>query len=124
MAKAKQDSAKADEGVKDESQAKPVVETTEEVKDLSNAEELEAKQDSAKADEGDADSDSNHTTYVSVELAIEQLSAIKSEFVKVLIKYPEDWNKKKFFIDGDTRDVHKNNAEIFIKQGIATLVTK
>lgn len=83
-----------------------------------------AKQDSPKADAGEANSDAIHAKYVSVELAIEQLLTVKSEIVKVLIKYPEDWNKQKFFTDGETRDVHKNNAEIFIRQGIATLVTE
>ena len=113
MQKAKQDSAnaKAEDKVKD-------------VNLKVDAETLEAKQDSANAKAEESDAQNIVHVSVSVELALEQLSTIEGEFVKVLINYPEDWNKSKFFIDGETKEVHKANAEIFIKQGIATLVTE
>ncbi len=135
MRKAKQDSpeVKADEVVKDKLPNQTTVETADKVdevvgdiNDSSIAEELEAKQDSpeVKADEGDAVIIASNTTYVSVELAIEHLAATESELVKVQIAYPADWSKSKFFLDGEIKEVHRNNAEIFIKQGIATLVTE
>lgn len=48
----------------------------------------------------------------------------KTVLVKVLIKYPEDWSKDKFFKDGDVKEVALETAKTFIEIGIATAVTE
>lgn len=45
-----------------------------------------------------------------------------SLLVKVLIKYPSDWKKDKFFKDGDVKEVSPETADTFVEIGIATLV--
>ena len=45
-----------------------------------------------------------------------------SPLVKVLIKYPADWKKDKFFKDGDIKEVSPETAATFVEIGIATMV--
>lgn len=45
-----------------------------------------------------------------------------SPLVKVLIKYPADWKKDKFFKDGDVKEVSPETAATFVEIGIATMV--
>ena len=45
-----------------------------------------------------------------------------SPLVKVLIKYPADWKKDKFFKDGDIKEVSPETAATFVEIGIATIV--
>lgn len=45
-----------------------------------------------------------------------------SNIVKVRIKYPSKYTKPRFFKDGDVKEVAKETAEIFIKQGIAKIM--
>jgi hypothetical protein len=45
-----------------------------------------------------------------------------SPLVKVLIKYPSDWKKDKFFKDGDIKEVSPETAATFVEIGIATMV--
>jgi hypothetical protein len=44
-----------------------------------------------------------------------------SPLVKVLIKYPTDWKKDKFFKDGDIKEVSPEAAATFIEIGIASM---
>jgi hypothetical protein len=44
-----------------------------------------------------------------------------SPLVKVLIKYPADWKKDKFFKDGDVKEVSPETAATFVEIGIATM---
>lgn len=44
-----------------------------------------------------------------------------SPLVKVLIKYPADWKKDKFFKDGDIKEVSPEAAGTFVEIGIATM---
>jgi len=44
-----------------------------------------------------------------------------TSLVKVLIKYPIDWKKDKFFKDGDIKEVSPETAATFMEIGIATL---
>jgi hypothetical protein len=44
-----------------------------------------------------------------------------SPLVKVLIKYPPDWKKDKFFKDGDIVEVSPESAATFVEKGIATM---
>lgn len=44
-----------------------------------------------------------------------------SPLVKVLIKYPADWKKDKFFKDGDIKEVSPETAATFVEIGIATM---
>lgn len=44
-----------------------------------------------------------------------------SPLVKVLIKYPADWKKDKFFKDGDVKEVSPEAAATFVEIGIATM---
>lgn len=50
-------------------------------------------------------------------------AADTSNLVKVRIKYPAKWNKPKFFQDGVEKDMAKETADQFVKQGIATIIT-
>lgn len=45
-----------------------------------------------------------------------------SPLVKVLVKYPTDWKKDKFFKDGDIAEVSPESAATFVEIGIATMV--
>jgi hypothetical protein len=45
-----------------------------------------------------------------------------SPLVKVLIKYPDEWKKDKFFKDGDIKEVSPETAATFVEIGIATMV--
>lgn len=47
-----------------------------------------------------------------------------SPLVKVLIKYPDDWKKDKFFKDGDIKEVSPETAATFVEIGIATMINK
>lgn len=44
-----------------------------------------------------------------------------SPLVKVIIKYPTDWKKDKFFKDGDVKDVSPETAATFVEIGIAKM---
>jgi hypothetical protein len=44
-----------------------------------------------------------------------------SPLVKVLIKYPTDWKKDKFFKNGDVKEVSPEAAATFVEIGIATM---
>lgn len=48
-------------------------------------------------------------------------AAAGSPLVKVLIKYPADWKKEKFFKDGDIKEVSPETAATFVEIGIATM---
>lgn len=48
--------------------------------------------------------------------------AAGSPLVKVLIKYPADWKKDKFFKDGDIKEVSPEAAATFVEIAIATIV--
>jgi len=45
-----------------------------------------------------------------------------SNIIKVRIKYPSKYSKPKFFKDGDVKEVSKETADIFIRQGFAKLL--
>jgi len=42
--------------------------------------------------------------------------------VKVLIEYPADWNKQRFFNDGEEKFMSQESADQFVELGIATIV--
>jgi hypothetical protein len=45
-----------------------------------------------------------------------------SDNVNVLIKYPENWDKAKFFQDGDIKEVSIETAKLFVSIGIASYI--
>lgn len=64
---------------------------------------------------------SGHTTIHSVSFATpEQRKVSDPNVIEVVIKYPADWSKKKFFADGDVKQVSKEVAASFIEIGIAS----
>lgn len=58
---------------------------------------------------------------VSVEFDIPVNTKDKDVTVKILIKYPEDYQGEKFHKDGELKDVSIDTAEIYIKKGIGTI---
>lgn len=64
---------------------------------------------------------SNMTVH-SVEFAKSNPRPVPKNTVTVVINYPKDWKKYQAFKNGDVREVGKEAAEHFIKQGIAKLV--
>ena len=51
-----------------------------------------------------------------------KLEDLHQGLVKILIEYPKEWDKKKFFSDGDEKYVSQETADAFIELGFATII--
>lgn len=59
------------------------------------------------------------TTSVSIAANPGPINAPHQQLIKVKIKYPKDYSKKKFFEDGAEPEVSRETADGFISAGIA-----
>lgn len=51
-------------------------------------------------------------------------AVVHAHLPKVLIKYPSNWTKEKFFKNGDIVPCSKESAETFVEIGIGTIVNE
>lgn len=66
----------------------------------------------------------SNMTIHSVEFAKSNSRPVPKNTVTIVVNYPKDWKKYRAFKNGDVREVGKEAAEHFIKQGIAKLVNE
>ena len=63
----------------------------------------------------------SHMTTLDVSLSFNSdYKAINNQdMLEVIFKYPESWNKPRFFKNGEKRLLARETAELFVKSGIA-----